>query len=84
MNLKKFFETTGIKQNFIAEKANLSPATLHKAVLGYDILLSTAIKICIATDNKVTPYEMYKSLINENSHSEENKTKKKQKNNIAK
>jgi hypothetical protein len=63
MNLKEFFESTGVKQTYIALKANISPACVLKAVRGADVKLSTAIKICEATQGRVTPKDLYNSLI---------------------
>jgi len=63
MNLKQFFDETGIRQTHIAAKANVSPACVWKAISGADIKLSTAVKICEATQWRVTPKDLYNSLL---------------------
>jgi len=55
MKLKEYLHTSGIKQNFIANKAGISPVTFSLYVLGKKIPnIETAWKIHIATNGEVT------------------------------
>ncbi len=58
MDLKTYFETTGITQTFLAKKAGISRTTINKIVDGKILPnLKTAWAIEKATDGKVTLYD---------------------------
>lgn len=61
MDLKTYFETTGVTQTFFAKKANISRTTINK-ILDNKIhpTLKTAWAIEKATDGKVTLYDWIK------------------------
>jgi len=63
MNLRQYFTEIGVTQKFFAQKAKISPVTLWKVLSGEDLKLTTAIRICVATDWKVTPQDMYKDIL---------------------
>ncbi len=63
MNLKNYLENLGIKLNFFAEKAKISPRTLYNAIHGGKISTTSALKIEEATDGKVTAKNLLKDKI---------------------
>ncbi len=58
MNLREYFNDTGIKISRFAERFGLTERTIHNVLKGTDIALSTAILIEEATGGKVKCKEM--------------------------
>lgn len=75
MNLKQYFDKTGVSQKFFAQKAKISPVTLWKILSGEDLKLSTAIRICEASEWKVTPQDIHKNYESIKNHMKDQSAK---------
>ncbi len=62
MNLKEFFEDTGMTQATLSRRAGVSQATISKILRGHDIRLSIAIKISNATKKMVLCEELHTKI----------------------
>lgn len=62
MNLEEFLEYSGMTQINLAKRAKLTQSTIFKILSGRDVKLSTAVKLCEASRNKITLESLAKNL----------------------
>ena len=84
MNLREFLEESGMKQIVLASRAKVPQGTITKLLYGADIKLSTAMRICKASKNKITPQDLYQTLMGDDEDQNRKKTEKKTKKSIKK
>lgn len=63
MNLKEFLEISGMTQKNMAKRSKVTQSTIFKILNGNDVKLSTAMRLCEASKNMITPHSLYQHFL---------------------